>query len=149
MKKIKIVLATVLFSAFALTSCSSDDDGAPTTLVGKWNPTKTTTVVGSGNGQTTNYVDNQVSCGKDYIEFTGTNIVKNVVWNKSADGVCSEAPGDAGAYAKVADVLTITGGVYEGTYAVSRLTGSELRLVETATVGGAVVTSTRFFSKAK
>lgn len=148
MKKIKVILAAVVLSAFALTSCSSDDDSTPATLIGKWNRTKTVSVIGTSN-TTTPYVNNQATCGKDYIEFTAANVLRNVVFNKDAQGVCSEAPGDQGAYTKTNDALTIVGGLYDGTYAISTLSGSELRIVDQGTVGDVDVTTTIYFSRAK
>jgi len=148
MKKIKIVLAAVICSVFALTSCSNDDDsGVGASIVGKWNPQQTVTSVGTANQPAEPYVNNQVSCGKDYIEFADPSILKNVVWNKDADGVCSETPGTVGAWAKTGDVVTVTGGSFAGTYKVTRLTGSELRLAETGTIGGVAVTTTIYFAK--
>ncbi len=150
MKNLKMFLM-VLASA-AVVSCSSDDDGPSNngTLTAKWNPVKTTVKVGNSNTITQNYEGNIVGCPKNYIEFVPGGVLKRVTSYKDGDGNCQESTATSPAnWTEVDDVVTITGeSTYTGVYEISRLTNSELRLVEEDNTGGITTVTTLYFTKA-
>lgn len=151
MKNIKILLATAVIAAFTLTSCSKDDNNTgPVTngsITEKWNQTKS---VVSANNQniTQNYIDNEVGCTKDFIQFTTTNAFNNVVYYKNADNACTEDAASPVTYIKSTNALTINGGEYDGTYTITTLSGSELIVKSVETISGTEITTTTYFSKA-
>ncbi|AWA30809.1 hypothetical protein HYN48_12365 [Flavobacterium magnum] len=146
MKKIKfLAMAAIASLAF---SCSSDSDSGPApTIIAKWNLTKTVSVV-SGTTDTDPYTDNEPGCDKDYIEFVTGGVLKNIIFFKNAENVCTEDAGDQGTWTQAGDALNVTGGALAGTYEVTKLTNSELQIRATSTVGGTTVTVTRYFNKA-
>ena len=92
----KILFGALVASTFFM-SCSSDDDSSSSNpLTGKWYATTITI------GQATFPYDDHEECGKDYIEFSGTNKVVFVdVWD------CEEYK-DEGTYKTSGNQLTIS-----------------------------------------
>ncbi|WP_219928749.1 lipocalin-like domain-containing protein [Flavobacterium pallidum] len=136
------IIASVAFS------CSSDSDSGPApTIVGKWNLSKTVSTV-AGATDTQPYTDNEVGCDKDYVEFVTGGTLKNIVFFKNAQSICTEDAGEQGTWTQANNALNITGGEFEGTYQVAKLSNSELRITASSTVGGAPVTVTYYFNKA-
>ncbi len=148
MKKLFLM---VLASA-AIISCSSDDDGPSNNgnIQARWNPIKTTVKVGSSNTITQNYEGNEPGCSKDYIEFAGGGVLNRVAYFRDGDDVCQASPASTVAnWSKTDDMVTITGDAnYAGTYEITRLTNSELRLEETDNTGGIATVTTIYFEKA-
>jgi len=147
MKKIKVVLATLVFSAFAL-SCGSDDENPlGGDLTAKWNQTKTVTRI-SGVNTTDNYTGNDPNCEKDYLEFKDNGDVIFAVWNENADGDCQESfASDLTEYQKTGNTLIIggTNASYSGEYQIARLTGSELQIKKTSNAGGGTEITTTIY----
>jgi hypothetical protein len=148
MKKIKILLAAVAIAGLGLNSCSSSDDGSDTqaSIVGKWTPIKTVTKF-NGASSTQTYDDNEIGCDKDYVQFVDGSVFNNVVFNKNTDNDCIETAADPEVWAKTDDTLTITGGEFDGTYEVIKLTNSELRISDQESIAGNDVTVTVYFQK--
>jgi len=151
MKKIKILLTTVIVTAFTLTSCSKDEENnGPVTngsITEKWNQTKN---VVSANGQniTQNYTDNEAGCSKDYVQFTSASAFNNVVFYKNADNICTESAATPVTYTKTGNSLTIVGGEYDGIYTITTLSESELIVKSVETLSGTEITTTTYFTKA-
>ena len=133
-----------------LGSCSSTDDGPSTeaSIVGKWTPVKTVSVTGSAN-TTIPYEDNEPNCDKDYIEFGTGNSFSRVTYFKDGDNNCTQQSATAQTYTKNNETLTISGGLYAGTFEIVKLTSSELRIEQQSTSGGITTTNTIYFSKVK
>lgn len=147
MKKIKVVLATLVIAGLTLTSCSSDDSsGTAASIVGKWNETKSVIRV-SGQNVTQTY-ENEPGCDKDFVEFKAGGTMDKVVYFKNASNACEADAETAVGYTKTDDALVINGGFYEGTYEITKLSGSELRIVTEDNLGGATATTTIYFKKA-
>jgi hypothetical protein len=149
MKTIKVVLAALVISAFSFTSCSSDDEGSSTggDLTAKWNPIKTIVKI-AGQEVEQPYEENEPGCSKDYVEFTDAGAFNNVIYFKNADNVCTEDSGAPVTYTRNENTIVISGGEFGGTYTITRLTGSELRVQQTSTSGGITATTTIFLTKA-
>lgn len=150
MKKIKFLVAA--FIAVALSaSCSSDDseDLLGGDLTARWNQTKTVIKI-SGETFEEPYTSNQAGCQKDYIEFTEANTVNNVVFYDPAGAeTCAEDAEPIQEYSRTDNTLLIGGGQYGGTYEITRLTNSQMRLEQTSTAGGGITTvTTIYFEKA-
>ena len=148
MKKIKVLLAVLIITGLSVTSCSSDDSsGTPATIEAKWYPTKSVTKLGSSS-QTTTYTDHEAGCDKDYIEFVTGGVLKDVIYFKNASDVCTEDISDEPAtWNKSADLLTINGGDYEGTFDITKLSNSDLIVTEESTLGGVESSVTYYFKK--
>ncbi|MDI1256100.1 MAG: lipocalin family protein [Flavobacterium sp.] len=150
MKKIKLVLAAVIFAGLALTSCSSSDDGGGTSasIVGKWTPTKTIIKI---NGQTAfdeAYADNEAGCDKDYLEFTAAGALNDVVYFHNVDNACEADAATPGTYTKTGNSVTVSGTAdYDDTYTIAKLTTSELRVTTTTTAQGLTQVTTIYFTK--
>ena len=63
-------------------------------------------------------------------------------------GACTESPATPTVWGKDDDELTIASGQYEGTYQITVLTASELRIKKVAVDGDITTTTTRVFEKA-
>ena len=149
MKKIKFLVAACIAVAFSA-SCSSDDseDLLGGDLTARWNQTKTVLKV-SGETYTEPYESNQAGCEKDYIEFTDSNLLNNVVFVDPAGPVTCEASAEpAQEYLRTDNTLVIAGGDFGGTYEIVRLTSTELRIRQSSTVGGITTEATIYLSKA-
>ncbi len=147
MKKIKVVLATLIMAGLTLTSCSSDDSsGTAASIVGKWNETKTVTKI-SGSTVTQTY-ENEEGCDKDFVEFKAGGTLDRVTYFTNASDDCEASSQTGVGYTKTDDVLVINGSIYEGTYEITKLSGSELRVVTEDNTGGTSFTTTIYFKKA-
>lgn len=152
MKKIKVVLATFVLAGLTLVSCSSSDDSGPSTpvsIIGEWNPT--TSIVKTNEAPETEipYEQSVNGCEKDYIEFVEAgNVFNRVLHAKNADtGACLESPATPTTWLKADDELTIATGQYSGTYEITVLTASELRIKKVTVDGDITTTTTRVFEK--
>jgi major membrane immunogen (membrane-anchored lipoprotein) len=148
MKKIKLAVVLLMTGTMSLTSCSSDDSKESASIVGKWTPVKTVVKTGTGT-LNQKYEDNQPGCDKDYVEFVDGGVFRKVIWFKNAENVCTEDAAEPQVWSKDDKELTIMGGAYNGTYDISKLSGSELRIVSTQSIGGTSATTTVYFSKVK
>lgn len=149
MKKIKLFTAALAIGALSF-SCSSDDgeDLLGGDLTARWNPTKTVIKI-SGETFEEPYDLNQPGCAKDYIEFTDANTLNNVIYYDPAGAeTCAEDAEPVQEYTRTDNTLVIGGGQYGGTYEITRLTNSELRIAQTSTAGGLTTTTTVYFNKA-
>jgi len=152
MKKIKVVLATFVLASLTLTSCSSDDNSGsstPASIIGEWNPT--TTIVKTNEAPETEvpYEQSVNGCDKDYVKFVEAgNVFNRVLHAKNADtGACLESPATPTTWAKVDDELTIAAGQYAGTYEITVLNASELRIKKVIVDNDITTTTTRVFKK--
>jgi hypothetical protein len=117
-------LMSLAFALVCLASCSSDDDAPSVNLDNlqkRWY--NVSTIVG---GQTVPYDGNE-SCGKDYLEFQASGLLREVdVYD------CQEDPDTTiGTYTAVESTLTT---ILDGetiTYTISELNASGLRLKTT------------------
>ena len=148
MKKIKVLLTALVVTAITATSCSSDDSaGTPASIEAKWTPIKTVTKLGSSN-QTVNYTGNEADCDKDYVQFVTGGTLKDVIYFKNASDVCTEdVSTEPATWNKSADLLTINGGGYEGTFDIIKLTNADLIITEESTLGGVDSSVTYYFKK--
>jgi hypothetical protein len=149
MKKIKILLAAIIVTGLSV-ACSSDDDGSAIKgdVNGKWNPSKTTVKVGTETF-TQNYTLNEEGCSKDYIEFDTANVLNFAVYNRNPDtNACEEVAGTPSTWARDENTLTIVGGQYDGTYEITKLNNSELRIQDESTSAGVTTTTTVYFTSA-
>ncbi|HLA57048.1 MAG TPA: hypothetical protein VK623_13165 [Flavobacterium sp.] len=149
MKKIKILLAAIIVTSLSVVSCSSDSDGNSTNgnIVAKWNPVKSTLKVGTQT-VTQPYEENEPGCPKDYVNFLEAGTLANVIYFKNASDECTADAATQVNWVKDGTTLVITGGEYDGTYEITKLTSSELRIADESTSGGITTTATVYFSKA-
>ncbi|WP_318639815.1 lipocalin family protein [Flavobacterium ardleyense] len=159
MKSFKILIATVVLSAFTLTSCSSDDDNVqvPTSIVGKWNYSMdvTQTNVGTSVGPEiiVEYTGDEPGCNRDFLEFNANMSVRKGVYNKNVQNVCTE-DAISGTYTKTGDQITINLPVtgedmeeYNGTFKITKLNSSQLSLEKKFVDGEVTVIRTRLLTK--
>ncbi|HEX8270843.1 MAG TPA: lipocalin family protein [Flavobacterium sp.] len=151
MKRFKLLFAVVMLSGFTLTSCSKDDGpgedtGTDGNIVGRWNQDRT--VFGfNGNEIEEEYVNEEETCGDDYLEFTnGGALIKSVRF-KDANNICQVSSTTPVSYTRSNNTLTISGGEFQGTYEILRLTGLELWIRDEQTTGGATTTTTFYFDR--
>ncbi len=150
MKKIKLIAAVVLFAGSILSSCSSDDGSVSEgNIMRRWNPTKTVVKVGTSDSFTQTYNSNEPGCDKDYLEFADNNVLNFVIYFKNADQLCTPDSAAPATWTKANNTVTISGGSnYDGTYTITKLTNSELRLQNTSTIAGSSTVTTIYFNKA-
>jgi len=150
MKKIKLYLAAVLIAGLSFTSCSDDDNNGPSTggeIMAKWSPIKTVTKLGSIEGEI-EYINSEPTCGDDYIEFATGGVFNRGVWDKNTDTLACEIDmATATTYTKSNNDLTIGAGLYQGTYKITLLTGSELRFESSANSPAGTTITTFYFEK--
>ena len=155
MKGFKILIATVVLSAFTLTSCSNDDDNVqvPTSIVGKWNYSKTVTQtnVGESIGPEIiiDYTGDEAGCNRDYIMFNADMSVKRSVYFKNAQGNCDEN-GNNGVYTKSGNIVIISlpeDEEFSGTFKITKLTSSNMSLERTTTIGSSTLIVTQLLTK--
>ena len=156
MKAFKILIATVVLSAFTLTSCSKDDDNVqvPTSIVGKWNydRTVTQTNIGTDIGPEliTYYTDDTAGCSRDFIEFKSDQTVKKAIYFKNSQGNCQE-DFSTGSFVKTADMVTIVlpeDQEYNGTLKITKLTSTNMSLERTTNIGSSTLIVTQLLTKA-
>lgn len=153
MKKMKLAVFAFVAAGLTLVGCSDDDNKTVASIEGKWTPTKTITLF-NGNQTVENYQENEAGCDKDYREFLAGGAYRYVIYYRNTTDVCTE---DAlvSTYSKSGDTVTIVDTDPSatvtppdaGTYEITKLTGSELRLTSNATVGGVSVEVTRVYKK--
>ncbi len=159
MKTFKILIATVVLSAFTLTSCSSDDDNVqvPTSIVGKWNYSMevTQTNVGTSVGPEiiVEYTGDEVGCDRDFLEFKADMSARKGVFNKNVQNVCTE-DAIAGTYTKTGENITINLPVmaeeteeYNGTFKITKLNSTQLSLEKKFVDGEVTIIRTRLLTK--
>lgn len=155
MKNVKLLLS-VLVASTLMFSCSSDDGGGSSTggnIEARWNPTRTIVEVNGDTFLNEPYDENEPDCEKDYIEFTNPNVLNFVVYVQGAGGQCETSTADPATWSKndntlVVDDLFINGEDFSGTWTITRLTGSELRIKKDMTSAGVTTTSKIYFTKA-
>ncbi len=147
MKKIQR-LAFGLLGAGLLFSCSSDDGGSTSASIeAKWTPTKTV-FKAAGASSTIDYTENEAGCDKDYVQFITGGSLKDAVYFKNSASVCTEDSDSQGTWAKTDNTLVITNSNdYDGTYQITKLTGSDLQIKTTEDLGGVNAEVTVYFKK--
>lgn len=145
MKKF-LKISTCLFATALFFSCSDDGDGGgvAASIEGKWTPSKTVYKIG-GATQTENYEDNEMGCDKDYVQFNADGSLKNAIFFKNADNVCTEDANTVATYTKSGSTLNINGGEYDGSYTIKKLNSTDLQVETTETIGGVSATVTVYF----
>lgn len=148
MKKIKFLVAAFIAVAFSA-SCSSDDseDLLGGDLTARWNQTKTIIEI-SGESFRQDYDSNEPGCDKDFIEFTDSGQLNDVVFFRNSSEVCTADAAVQQTYARTDNTLVISGGEFGGTYEIIRLTNSELRIQQSSSSAGITTTTTVYFTKA-
>jgi hypothetical protein len=150
MKKIKALMVAFVLAGMTIVSCSSDDSGPAPTIDGKWNQLRTVVKIGN-QSITQQYEDDVTGCDKNYLEFTTAGVFNEVVYFKPAGGgPCQTDMATPGTWVKADNTLTISNnGSLDGTYQISRLSGSELQIATTESGGGITSTTTIYMQKAK
>lgn len=147
MKRISILLVSVLILGISFSSCSDDISGPVdmNLIAGKWLFNKSTA---TSNGITipysTTYFKNEDGCEKDYIDILkGGNVtngnfapdcaltVKAGTWSESGNTI----------------TITVTGTSFDGTFNVVSLSSNELILTIDGTYGGKSGTFNLYFTK--
>ncbi len=154
MKQIRFACATIAATALLMTSCSNDDDGPRAELEGKWTPTKTIAVL-NGNQTVTNYDGNEPDCDKDYREFVEGGAYRYVIYYDNVANACAEdvvttvwtRSGDIVTIVDTNDDAEIEAPLDAGTYTITKLTGSELRLQSTSNTGGVSLEVTQVYRR--
>lgn len=146
--KVALKIVTILFVTLTLlTSCGGDDaPSVPPTILAKWTPSRTI-LEANGSRITTNYADNVPGCDKNFVEFTATNVFRNVVFFKNASNVCDQDEADPTTYTLNENNLVIASGLYSGNYTIFRLTNNELAIKTTESLSGVSTTITTYFNK--
>lgn len=156
MKAFKILIATVVLSAFTLTSCSKDDGPVqvPASIVGKWNFSKTVTQtnVGSSIGPEiiVDYTGDEANCNRDYLEFNADQSARKVIYYKNAQSICTE-DANVGNYIKAGETVTLNlpqDEEYNGTFKITKLTSSNMSLERTQNIGSSTLIVTQLLTKA-
>jgi hypothetical protein len=147
MKNLKFLLMTLVVASLSLTSCSEDDgeSGTSADIVGRWNPVRTV-VSFNGNEIEQTYEHNEITCGKDYVDFAANEDFNNVVYFMDADDDCQTSAATVTSYEKSGDMLSIASGFYSGDYTITLLTSTDLQFIEGG--GAAEATTTYYFSRA-
>lgn len=126
MKKFSIIIASILFSAMSLTSCSSDDNNNSTrSIVGKWNFISQKEIEGGQVVYDGPYTDHESGCPLDYLEFFENGSAVDATYDK-IDNVC-ELDTNFTTYTTNGDVLSINNG--EETVTVQIVESSNSTLV--------------------
>lgn len=141
--RIRAVL--IALAVFCFWSCSSDDEPFAS-IVGQWNKVSTTTQVGHQAPNTVPYDSNTIGCHKDYWEFGEGEVLRDVVWYKNANEICTEDI-DLKTYVHTGDQLTISEPGLTETFTVIRLTGSLLEFQSTTHTGGITLKVTHTFAR--
>lgn len=139
-------IATFIFAGGLLFSSCGTDDGFSASLIGKWNKTSTTTTTNNGTPQTTNYQGNEIGCDKDYLEFSGDGVLRDVELFKNQDEICTEDV-NTSEFERTGDVFTTVSQAGTETYTITKLSGSELRFESTGVIGGVSITVSQYFRK--
>lgn len=131
MKTKRIFFGLLLCMGIFATSCSSDDNEGETLipLEGKWNLSKTGTIVG-GNEQLIDAVENQSGCNRDYLELKLDNTV-NVGDYSSAVTDCALTV-QSGIYSRSHNNLTTVINGVSKTQDIMNLTNKELKVKDAA-----------------
>lgn len=149
MKKIKALMFAFVLAGMTVVSCSSDDSGPAASIDGKWNVTKTV-VKFSGQSITQPYEDNVAGCDKNYVEFAAASVFNEAVYFKGAGGSGCQTDISSGTWTKTDKTLTInTSGELDGTYEISKLSGSSLELKTDYSEGGITASATVYLTKVK
>jgi hypothetical protein len=134
MKKLKIVLFSVLALGLTLTSCGDDDSSSNNTsgnLVGKWIYSQEK----EGNGPLTDY-EHTEGCDKDYMEISAQEI-KDAWFYK--DGTECVEESETATYTRNGNTLTVTEGGMSFSGKIEKLTATELEISSTETEEGVTV----------
>lgn len=141
----KIRFICVVLMVLLVASCSSDDQPFAS-LIGQWNRVSTTVKIGNQAPNTTPYNGNTIGCHKDYWEFTSAGTLRDVVWYKNAQEICTEDE-VLKTYLHTGDQLSISEAGTVETFTIIRLTGSLLEFQSTNTTGGVQMTVTHTFAR--
>lgn len=145
MKKLKIVLFSVLTLGLALTTSCSDDDSSSNntsgTLEGKWIHDKTGTVV-NGEDYFIDYA-HQEGCNKDYVEFITGGDYKEVEYSGSECEVFT----DETTWSRNGNTLTVGTGEDVMTGTIETLTGTDLKVRTSETIDGETLTLVATFKR--
>ncbi len=129
-----------------LISCS-DDDSNSASIIGGWNRVRTITQIGNDSPVENPYNGNEIGCDRDYIEFRDSELLRDVVWYKNSEEICTEDVEEL-SWAKEGDLLTIDSDVDDPeTFTVTRLTNSTLEYRSEITTSGVVIKVTQVFSR--
>ncbi|MCV9929841.1 lipocalin family protein [Flavobacterium sp. LS1R49] len=104
MKKNYILFLFVAVLGLAISSCSSDNDN-DASIVGKWAFSQYG--IGAGGQEALQDHDNEIECGKDYMEFFADGTYKVILFDKE-NGKCVTIQ-DGGQYTKNGSTLTLKG----------------------------------------
>lgn len=135
MKKLRIVLFSVL--ALGLTTVSCGDDDSSSTggkLEGSWVYAKEG-IAAQGQEVLQDYV-HTTGCDKDYMEITSTNVKD--VWYDNNGTECEE-DSETSAYTRNGNTLTVTVGGEAQTVNIDKLTSNELKISSSETMNGTTV----------
>lgn len=145
MKKLGILVASVLLAGMAFTSCASDDDSNNVgSVVGKWN---FSTQKITSNGVVINegpYNGNEQGCATDYIELFDDNTVATGDYNENC-----ELDVTTSTYTRTGNVLNVTDGEIAATFEIVTANATTLLLKNTYEYEGVAFTTEVKYSKAQ
>lgn len=147
MKKIGVLLFSVLILGISFTSCSEDISGPVdmNLIVGKWLFNKSTaTSSGFTIPYPTNYIKNENGCSKDYIEIISGGTVK--FGNFSTSCTFEEKTGTWTQSGNSINI-SVSGSSLNGTFNVVSLNSNELILTIDGTYEGKSGTFNLYFTK--
>lgn len=136
MKKLKIVLFSVLTLGLALTtSCGDDDSSSNNTsgaLEGKWIYAKEG--MAAQGQEILNDYEHTEGCSKDYLEILESTANDVTYWGSECDQTIDEST-----YTRNGNTLTVTSDGQTETVTIEKLTGSELKISISETMEGTTV----------
>ena len=143
LKKLKIVLFSVLALGLTTVSCGDDDSSSATggNLEGKWIYAKEG-MAAQGQEILEDH-EHYAGCNKDYLEFLSNGTAKDVSYYGSD---CSQDVYES-TYEKNGNTLTVTEDGQTVTVTIEKLTGSELRISTSENLGGTTVKYISTFTK--
>lgn len=144
MKKLKLVLFSVLALGLTLTSCGDDDSSSNTSgnLEGKWIYAKEG-MAAQGQEILEDY-EHTPGCDKDFMEISATTVKD--VWHDKEGTDCVEGS-DTSTYTRNGNTITVTEGTETFTATIEKLTATELKIVDTETVEGTTVKYVTTFTR--
>lgn len=143
MKKLRIVLFSVL--ALGLTTVSCGDDDSSSTggkLEGSWVYAKEG-IAAQGQEVLQDYT-HTTGCDKDYIEITATNVKD--VWYDNNGTECEEGSSTS-TYTRSGSTLTVVEDGTTTTVNIEKLTSSELKISSSETMNGTTVKYVTTFTR--
>lgn len=144
MKKLSVLFVSVLALGMSFVSCSKDDDNEVAASVeGKWNYTSAAIVANGLEVPFNDFIENQASCAKDYIELKTAGVANSGEY----DSDCKLTV-ETGTWTKKDNTLTIVSDGESVPYEVVSVTNSTMKLKISYNEGGIALTVVVTLAKA-